>query len=564
MNTQVGNYKNKFKNILYPLILILWPLINVNLGVDLTDTTYSLGNYIYFNETAGAWKYATYMANLTGYLLTKVCGGKMLVMNILTGLIISVIALTVYKGLKITVSQNILFFSLLTAESLCWCPVVILYNYLTYLCLTLAAVLIYQAVINNDKRLYYIAGVVLGISFFVRISNATQVMLILAVWLGIVLYKGKGKKAKLIKPTLLCIAGYITGAVAVIVIMTLLSGVSGIVEATDWAIGLFSANEDAGGYSAGGMFKAIFDNYLLYAKWFGIIVAATFAGIAGFSVLRNRLLLIKKIGYCLCVLLLFTWFWRNGVFNTYYRNTGAVFGPGVIMILLQLLILLYTAISKDCERNDKLLAYIAIIIILITPLGSNNHLFTIINNMFFILPVSIYLFMKLIKPYKEEQLMFPIVSMVYAFLILLFVQSALFHMDYVFMDGSSGEERDCLINEDTLFDGMYTNAANAELIHELQDIKVKGLLEDKDGVILYGNIPGAICMLGLPPAISTTWPDLDSYSSDTFEEELNSLNENVAVIVLNKEYDDEKHNILMKYISSFDKTYSGNYITLYN
>ncbi len=32
------------EQLLFPLILLIWPLIKVNQGIDVTDSTYSLGN----------------------------------------------------------------------------------------------------------------------------------------------------------------------------------------------------------------------------------------------------------------------------------------------------------------------------------------------------------------------------------------------------------------------------------------------------------------------------------------------------------------------------------------
>ena len=36
------------EKILFPVILVLFPLLKVNQGIDLTDTAYSLGNYAFF------------------------------------------------------------------------------------------------------------------------------------------------------------------------------------------------------------------------------------------------------------------------------------------------------------------------------------------------------------------------------------------------------------------------------------------------------------------------------------------------------------------------------------
>lgn len=573
MSSKNFSYRKLIIKFVFPLILLFWPLINVAEGVNLVDSAYSLGNYMFFNDMASSWKYATYLSNLVGYVFCLLCGGKLLAMNILTGLIVSGTMLTVYLSMRNEINPVILFLSGIVAESLCWCPTVILYNYLTYLFLTAAAVVIYKAIANNNKPMYFIAGVLLGLNLFVRISNAVEVLLICAVWVGIALYKGKGKKAKWIKPTLLCIGGYSVGAVLIIVLMAIVSGTSGIIDAFTWAIGLFSASEDAGGYSAGGMLSTIAQNYLSNAKWFAILAVAIFFGIAGFSVLKDKLILLKKIGYTLCVVILFIWFERNGVFNIYYRNTGAIFGLSVIFILCQFVILFYTAFNKDTERNEKLLAYISIIILLITPLGSNNHLFTIINNMFFVMPISVWLFIQIVKPYYKEPVMYPALCVMSALTIVYFVQAIFFHTEYSFKDGENGEERNCKIDVECVYKGMYTNEANARLVEELVLLNNIKEIENADGLILYGNIPGAAYLLEKSAIISTTWPDLDSYSLDTLEDDLLLLSQssdNKAVVIINnaaldeeKIKKDDKYESILKYTESFKNKYIGNDIIAY-
>ena len=38
------------ENCIFPMLLLLYPFVMVNQGADLTDTTYSLGNYLYFDQ----------------------------------------------------------------------------------------------------------------------------------------------------------------------------------------------------------------------------------------------------------------------------------------------------------------------------------------------------------------------------------------------------------------------------------------------------------------------------------------------------------------------------------
>lgn len=555
----------------FPFVITVWPLVNVFYGCSLSDTTYSLSNYMFFDSMAGSWKYATYISNLIGSILIKLCAANMLWMNILTGFVISLISLFVYYSMKNEISSGILFITLLVSEALCWCPSVILYNYLTYLCFTVAAILVYKAVVNNNKRLYYLAGVVLGVSFFVRISNIVQVLLILSVWLGIALYKAPGKKAVWIKPTIICIAGFLTGALAVLIFILITSGGAGIIEAVEWAAGLFTSGskDDAGGYSAAEMLKAIFAGYTHYAKWFLAMLAGIVLGMMGFMTLRNRFILIKKIGYMACLVLFFIWYNRNGVFNLYYKNTGAIFGLSVIFILCQFVVLFYTAIDRESGRKEKLLAFIAITILLITPLGSNNHLFTVINNMFLTMPIAVWLFFKLINAYKKEVVLFPLISMAAVFFIVYIIQASLFHVNYVFKCGEDGSTLNCKVENESVVSNIYMAEDQANIIDEALQVKSEILKENIDSIVLYGDIPGLAYVLEMPAAISTTWPDLDSYSIETLKEDIDLLKDNNLLIIKKENIDeqdtvkDDKLQLILDYAKNKNNCYNGKYIVAF-
>lgn len=79
------------------MILFLYPFIGVRQGVDVTDTTYSLGNYQFQNSLDKVWMLATYLPNLLGHGLTLLPGGdSMLGMNVYTTFLICIMALGVY------------------------------------------------------------------------------------------------------------------------------------------------------------------------------------------------------------------------------------------------------------------------------------------------------------------------------------------------------------------------------------------------------------------------------------------------------------------------------------
>ena len=54
------------EDVIMPLTLLIWPLVMAAQGVDVSDSTYSPGNYM-FPETVGeVWLLSTYLSNLIG------------------------------------------------------------------------------------------------------------------------------------------------------------------------------------------------------------------------------------------------------------------------------------------------------------------------------------------------------------------------------------------------------------------------------------------------------------------------------------------------------------------
>ena len=112
------------------VLLLIFVMTGIFSGADLSDTTYSLANYKYLNSLEGSWKYATFLANLTGFLLMKVFGGNMIMMNVATSMFIFITSGIVLFALRKVIPVPILIAGELIAVGLCWCPSVILYNYI--------------------------------------------------------------------------------------------------------------------------------------------------------------------------------------------------------------------------------------------------------------------------------------------------------------------------------------------------------------------------------------------------------------------------------------------------
>ncbi len=551
---------------IFPAILVIFAFLGVDQGADLTDTTYSLGNYEEFGRLQGDWIYATYLANLCGHLMLKISGGRLLWMNVLSRLLPLATSLSIYFVFKKHISPVILFLGEVIALGLCWCPTVILYNYLSYLLFVAAGLLLWRWSETDHKKNLFLAGVMLGIAVLVRISNLVYCIWILFVWYRL---KEKNKRSLgAVKSTGICIGGYLSGMAAAFLLLFvseagahgMQGAISGVTGMFAWVGSLFTSSAgDAGGYSMGGMLKIIVGGYLFGAKWFLPMLAGILLGTAMFAFRKKEWILPKTILYLYGVALLFVWYYRNGVFTANYHNNGAFYGIGTLLLLVLLLLFAYVA-SPFCHkmllRKEKGLAFFALLALLAAPLGSNNHLYAVLNQLFLVAPIGIHLLERWTQAQERKNWFLPVRYMFFAFIALFLVQSVLFGSIYVFKDGEDGSSRDALITENAVLRGMHTSASHQQAIEgitaQLQQAPAKKLLT-------YGNLPGLHYAMGLSPALTTLWPDLDSYAITDMEKELESRKEQDFWIVTAARMPEYSGDMQKKYSLLQDFIYNNGY-----
>lgn len=520
------------EKILFPVILILFPLLKVNQGIDLTDTAYSLGNYAFFGQNTVLWTLLTFLSNVLGFFFTKLpFGGTMLGMKVYSSLLISAMALLGYRFFRTKMPAVMAFLAELSAIGMCWCPSVILYNYMTYALLLTAVILLFRGLVRKHPGCLVVAGVVLGLNTLVRFpNNGLEVLLILTLW-----YYGYLKKkplAEIAKETGLCIAGYAVGFVAVLAGMMLLYGTGTLGTMIE---GIFGMAGSASDYTFGEMLGMITDAYLHGAGWMAYMVLCILPGIPFFAIQKERFPLLRKVVYCICIVLLFIVLGRWGMFNFKYYQKEAALQWGVVFLILSLGICVWMLFSRmqDCEW--KLIAAMSLIVILITPLGSNNYVWPALNNLFFVAPITfwtIYRFARWGRPYLDvtgKVPLFSVKAMTMAMVIAFLIQAVGIGCNYVFLDGEDGHKRDTTVEGSRILRGMKTNAGNAGTLEELNTFMLENNTEYRNKkVILYGNIPGLSYYLHKAPAVYTSWADLDTNSYERLAEDLNTLNQTMT------------------------------------
>ena len=455
----------------------------------------------------------------------------MLGMKVYSSLLISAMALLGYRFFRTKMPAVIAFLAELSAIGMCWCPSVILYNYMTYALLLTAVILLFRGLVRKHPGCLVAAGVVLGLNTLVRFpNNGLEVLLILT--LRYYRYLKKKPLAEIARETGLCIAGYAAGFVAVLAGMMLLYGTGTLGTMIEGVFGMAGSASD---YTFGEMLGMITDAYLHGAGWMAYMVLCILPGIPFFAIQKERFPLLRKVVYCICIVFLFIVLGRWGMFNFKYYQKEAALQWGVVFLILSLGICVWMLFSRmqDCEW--KLIAAMSLIVILITPLGSNNYVWPALNNLFFVAPITfwtIYRFARWGRPYLDvtgKVPLFSVKAMTMAMVVAFLIQAVGIGCNYVFLDGEDGHKRDTTVEGSRILRGMKTNAANAGTLEELNTFMLENNTEYRNKkVILYGNIPGLSYYLHKAPAVYTSWADLDTNSYERLAEDLNTLNQTMT------------------------------------
>lgn len=555
-----NKYRNIIEYLIYPLALLLLPVMNYNQGFDVSDSTYSLGNYLFADGLEGMWVMSTYLSNLFGELIIHFPGATVLrIANIYTGLFLGCIGLMVYLMLKKEFDARYVFLGEFAAICFCWIPSGILYNYLSYFVMAAGALVLYKGIVKDDKRYMFCAGVLLGLNVFVRIPNITQMALIVALWFACYL-----KKKNAIKDTAVCVGGYVTGVAVPGLCLIAKYGIAGIADMISGLSGITTTDET---YTPISMITGPIKAYAMSSKWMAIVIVVVVGGMIMFKTMPGEMTALKTIIYMGVIAVMIRFFWGRGMFSfRYYEDYTSMYEWGVMALIFSIVVDIWTIVkavkvktqNKTVEEKllkESIMATISIIVIAIAPLGSNNNLYQNLNNLFMVMPFTVYMMFKVILAAwkRRDFVSVPVAVMSYTLLAFILIQSFGFSQNFVFRDGMRGEPRDTEIKGIDSLAGIYTNSDNADTIMGLCEFMQK---QQYDSMILFGDCPGLTYVLNKPSALFSSWIDLDSNSADQIGEELGKLSgsgQNIPVIIRKIEGSavafEQKKKLLDEYIS---------------
>lgn len=382
-----------------------------------------------------------------------------------------------------------------------------------------------------------ISGIILGLCVAVRMPNITYMALILPVWCDC-FWKRQSHKQKtgknsawiqvLCRQTLRCIAGYLIGLIVPLIVICVRYGVAAYPE----MIGsLFGMTENASDYKPTSMIMAMFGDYIQYSVWLILFAGYMAAGLLFFTLLNkllrsgktDKITIVFETLYVFGFLIVLRFCYGRGMFDFDYGAYFSMYKWVTVYLLLVILLCIWCLLYKGIGEAFKLWAVFILVTIFITPLGSNNGLYPIVNNLFLTAPISILMSIEIFKQSRKHSGGFAFRMVWGGVLVCTALQSVFFGMGFIFHDsGVLGSQERLALSCSSAANGLITTADKKAELEELDRYLYQNAYNEKQ-VILYGNIPALAYLLDMKPAIFSTWVDLDSNDIDVLKSELDAL-----------------------------------------
>lgn len=538
--------------IIFAVILAVYPLRHVNWGLDLWDTGYSYANFQYMgtDHMDPMWLFSTYLANAVGHGISMLPGaGSLVGMNLYTGLLVSILALSGFFFCVRVVKMPswIVFLGEMAALGLCWCPTAKLYDYLTYLLLLYCVVLLYFGLTREKKWYLFGAGVCLGANVLVRFSNVPEAVLILAVWgWDVILWVEAGKEGRrrergnfwrrLLKHTLWCLLGYLAALAVLLGWIHLRYGIGAYAEGIRQ---LFAMTDNAVSYRPRTMLADLVYVYVSHLYWvirLGVITAAGMALGAAAQTVRERLAEAKQnsalfaaralqagfgaVWGLICVVTL-VWLYRRGFFSFRYYSYDSIWHPGVLFLMLTMFTAAVRIFYPGTPREERLLGGMVLLVVFFTSVGSNNNIYPSLNNLFLAAPYTVWQCVRFIRSVSDIQFkklrisLFPLKGMLAVFLVLCGFQFGMFGAVFMFAEGTGVRNTDSYVENNECLKGIRMSGEKALWMTRISEYVEENRLQGSD-VILYGDIPALSYYLGMPAAFNP-WCSLQSYRAEQME-----------------------------------------------
>ena len=511
------------------IVLFLYAAYFNGRGIDSSDTTYALGNYQHMDELDPMWIIATYMSNIIGRLLLSLPGtGTLYGVTIYANCIFALFVEAVYIVLSRLIKPGLVFAAELIAVGVYWCPKVIFYNSITYYLMTLAIFLLVYGLKENSSKFLIVSGTILGFNVFVRFSNALESLLILGVWFYEIVEHHN--IFEIAKKTVLCMAGYLFGFAVPLVLVVKKYDID---TYFDMIKSLFEMTHTARDYGDGvfrAMIYQIVDTFgnLRYLILLAILFAISFSII--FKLFGDKtknakiLAAFVKISNVIALVFICFYFFKKGIYTISYYEYSSIFRSVNMFIVLAFACNVLNVIGIISNSSIfRSMSFISLVQMLIAPIGTNNHMYAVMSNLFITAPLTFAILHCIYEKLRNKRYRFAITSVCIYIAWITILQSFIFHLKFSYMDGNNGGRLDTKVTNISRLDGLYTTKDKAYNLEGLYAYIGDNDMTGYKAMFFGQDTAGLAYIMDIEPATNTLWPDLDSYTVSKYDQALSEL-----------------------------------------
>lgn len=545
---------------IYLLILTVYPMRHVHWGLDLWDTGYNYINYKYMDleHMDSMWFFSTYLSGLVGKVMSMLpFGDTLLGMNFYTGLTVVALAYMAYFFCtrKAKIAPWATFLGIFVAINLCWSPTAVLYNYVSYILIVAGVMLIYKGLTQEKNWPLFVAGICLGANVLSRFSNLPHMALILAVWAYGFLEsretKEKGAFKRTLNRTWWCIGGYVTGLGVFLGYISIKYGLDFYIESV---MRLFEMSDQISTYSSSGMIEFVLQSYSTNWIWTKYMLGYAVPPLVLwfiFDFLQNNVKFVRenvaiyRVGTV--ALYVFTIYQAvimirdllyNGYYDLNYHAYPSMLNPATTFLLLTIFTVFVKLVQKKVPKEEKLLAMLILLMLMLNSFGSSNGVFLSINNLFLAAPFVLWNCYKFIRTMTNKVFTiieksdgnfklqiyfhhFPLKCILGAFLGLFIIQSTMFGYKYFFTEATGAMNVGSTVPNNEVTKHIRMSPEKAEWLYSISEYVNANDLTGRE-LIMYGQTASIHYYLDMPPAFNA-WLSLVSYQYSQMEKDMDKL-----------------------------------------
>jgi len=380
-------------NILVIALMFIYPLLFIWQGLDLTDTGYVLTNYqqIFDEPSSIESSFRTWLSDILGGIWIYFFGDFGFIGYKLAAVLLvwATIYMT-YRILRLHIKKGALLFGLLLALMFInRTGYQFNYNSFTAFFYVTGAYFIFEGLRFNKKHLVFISAIILGLNIFIRLPNILGFFLISCIFFyGFI---NKTPVSVQFKQAVYFLAGYFISVVLTFFVMYMFGHLESYVSLLK---GTFTMVNDSLGHHRK---ELLVDTYIRHHKTMlsriGIITIAVFCLSMILTIsakCKNRLV---QYGIIFAAAFSFV-FYYYGFFRDWVNLLIMFVGILYVIVLLNVF-------NKENQKEFRLISFLAFLVLLLTPLGSNIAIRNSIYGMYLCIPLA-YSYILSVKEFKID------------------------------------------------------------------------------------------------------------------------------------------------------------------